>query len=159
MRPALAALPGRRRFVMRLFVLTCWPQVACYPANAGPSHPPPEVYELPIDFSGRWRGEVDGTAGTVQIDRLSDGKYYGNFRGNAGKRYILSLVQERVDLEQTDLELANVCAFTWIDGRGSEGRGWLLINREDTTITGTFGRGGSTSGMGVWTFVRDGVGR
>ncbi len=144
---------------MRLLVLACVPLAACNQANAGPSHPPPQVYEVPIDFSGRWRGEVDGAAGTFQIDRLSEGKYYGNFHAKGGKRYILSLVQERAQLDQTEPQLANVCSFTWIDGRGSEGNGWLLINREDTTITGTFGRGGSMSGMGVWTFVRDGVGR
>lgn len=144
---------------MRLVAIACCSAAGCGFVNAGPSHPPPEVYESPSDFSGRWRGEVDGAAGTLQVDRLSKGRYYGNFHAKGGKRYILSMVQEQAAEGEAEPELANVCAFTWIDGRGSEGSGWLLINREDTTITGTFGRGSATSGMGVWTFVREGVGR
>jgi len=128
---------------------------ACDPGSNEPPHPPPEVYDQPIDFSGQWGGEVDGVTGQLRVDRLSDGRYYANFRGTSRpERYILSMTQERADDQ-----LANVCSFTWQDGRGAVGAGWLLINREDTTLTGTFGRGGSMSGMGVWTFVRAGVGR
>lgn len=132
----------------------------CDPANDEPPHPPPEVYEDPSDFSGKWRGEVDGVGGTLRIDRLGEGRYYANFRGETRPdRYILSMTQTRAEVADGDSELANIASFTWQDGRGAVGGGWMLINRENTTITGTFGRGGAMSGMGVWTFVRGDVGR
>jgi len=145
---------------MRLLGLGCWAVAGCDPAGNEPPHPPPEAYESPSDFAGKWRGEVDGIAGQLRIDRLSEGRYYANFRGRERpERYILSMTQTRAEMGEGDMVLANVCSFTWQDGRGAVGTGWLVINREDTTITGTFGRGGSMSGMGVWTFVRAGVGR
>ncbi len=148
---------------MRLLGLGCWAVLGCDPSSTEPPHPPPEVYEQPSNFSGRWRGEVDGIAGTLSIDRLAEGRYYANFRSKERpERYILSMVQTRApmgDDSAPEEALANVCSFTWQDGRGAVGAGWLLINREDTTITGTFGRGGAMSGMGVWTFVRADAGR
>ena len=134
--------------------------VGCDPGNNEPPHPPPEVYEQPSDFSGSWRGEVDGIAGTLRIDRLGEGRYYANFRGaDRPERYILSMTQSRAEVSEGETALANISSFTWQDGRGAVGSGWMLINRENTTITGTFGRGGAMSGMGVWTFVRADVGR
>ncbi len=160
-RPALALHEGRRRFALRLFALAGSVAAAgCVGPGDEPPHPPPEAYEEPSDFSGGWQGEVDGIAGTLRIERLGEGRYYANFRGkDRPERYILSMTQKRADLEPGRAVLANVCSFTWQDGRGAVGSGWLLINREDTALTGTFGRGGSMSGMGVYTFVRDGVGR
>ncbi len=160
-RPGLAPHEGRRRFALRLLPLAGFAAVVgCLGANSEPPHPPPEAYEVPSDFSGGWRGEVDGIAGTLRIERLGEGRYYANFRGkDRPERYILSMTQKRADLGSGATALANVCTFTWQDGRGAVGSGWLLINREDTALTGTYGRGGSMSGMGVYTFVRDGVGR
>ncbi len=130
----------------------------CPMTQSGPPHPPPAAYERPSDFSGRWLGEVDGIGGSFRIDQLGDGRYYANFRGkDRPVRYILSMTQARADMGSGDPELANLCEFSWQDGRGGLGSGWLLINREDSTLTGTFGRGTSMSGMGVWTFVRDGA--
>ena len=165
MRPALAPFLGRRRFAAHLLRLGLrlglgWAAVGCDPGNNEPPHPPPEVYEAPSDFSGAWRGEVDGIAGSLRIDRLGEGRYYANFRGkDRPERYILSMTQTRAEVADGETALANVASFTWQDGRGAVGTGWMLINRENTTITGTFGRGGAMSGMGVWTFVRDDVGR
>ena len=156
-RPALAPLDGRRRFTLRLLGLAgCWAAAGgCDHSNSGPAHPAPEAYEHPSDFGGAWRGEVDGIAGQLRIDHLGHGRYYANFRGaTRPERYILSLTQLRAAMGEGETSPSNVCSFTWQDGRGAVGSGWLLINREDTTITGTFGRGGSMSGMGVWTFVR-----
>ncbi|MGH1347139.1 MAG: hypothetical protein ACRBN8_36595 [Nannocystales bacterium] len=161
-RPALAPLEGRRRFGLRLLGLAgCWAAAeGCDHAGSEPPHPPPEAYEKPSDFAGAWRGEVDGIAGQLRIDQLGQGRYYANFRGRKRpERYILSLTQSRAEMGEGETAPSNVCSFTWQDGRGAVGSGWLLINREDTTITGTFGRGGSMSGMGVWTFVRAGVRR
>lgn len=131
--------------------------LSCVTSPTGkPPHPPPEVYEQPINFSGSWRGEVAGVAGTLSVERLSDGRYYANFRARSlPERFILSMEQETAEVTVGEHELANLSKFTWQDGRGSRGRGWLLINREDTAITGSFGRGTSVSGMGMWTFVRE----
>lgn len=127
-------------------------------SGVGPArapHPPPEVYEEPSDFAGTWRGEIEGIGGELRIDQLGDGRYYANFRAHDRPvRYILSMTQTQAELSVGELQFANLCEFSWQDGRGSVGAGWLLINRESTTLTGTFGRGTSMSGMGVLTFVR-----
>ena len=52
------------------------------------------------------------------------------------------------------LQVTNQVLFTWQDGRGSLGNGWLLINREDTALTGEFGYDPDTIGAGSWTFIR-----
>ena len=49
---------------------------------------------------------------------------------------------------------ATVSTFTWQNGLGSRGKGWLLINREDTALTGSFGYGVATEGLGEWSFER-----
>ncbi|MEM6292892.1 MAG: hypothetical protein AAGA54_16575 [Myxococcota bacterium] len=152
---------ARRRLLQGVLGITGTTLLGCRSGGGpGSAYPQPEVYEDPSDFSGPWRGEVEGVSGKLRIDQLGGGRYYANFRGaDRPVRYILSLNQTRADMGGGALALANVCEFTWQDGRGAVGAGWLLINRENSTLTGTFGRGGSMSGMGVWTFVRGGRGR
>ena len=50
---------------------------------------------------------------------------------------------------------SNLVEFTWQDGHGDRGAGWLLVNREGSALTGTYGRGeGNTDGAGTWTFMK-----
>ena len=130
---------------------------ACPNHEGEATHPPPEVYGETTDFSGEWRGEVGDITGALRIESMGDNRYYANFRGeDRPVRYILSLDQIPGELAGDGTAPSNLCIFTWQDGRGGRGEGWLLINREHSALTGTFGRGEGTTGMGVWTFIKEG---
>jgi hypothetical protein len=123
-----------------------------------PEYPEAEVYVPPTPVHGQWRGEVDGVAGTLRVQDLEGSRYYGLFEaGGVGRRYVLNM--ERLPAAGPDGSPApsNLVRFTWQDGRGDRGDGWLLVNRDGSALTGSFGRGdGNTSGAGDWTFMRDG---
>ena len=130
---------------------------ACPNHEGEATHPPPEVYGETTDFSGEWRGEVGDITGMLKIEKMDANRYYANFRGaDRPVRYILSLDQIPGELAGDGTAPSNLCVFTWQDGRGGRGEGWLLINRERSALTGTFGRGEGTTGMGVWTFIKEG---
>jgi hypothetical protein len=130
---------------------------ACPNHEGEATHPPPEVYDVATDFSGEWRGEVADVTGTLKIEKMDERRYYANFRGvDRPVRYILSLDQMPAEIPGDGTAPSNLCLFTWQDGRGGRGEGWLLINRDRSALTGTFGRGDGTTGMGVWTFIKEG---
>jgi hypothetical protein len=130
---------------------------ACPNHEGEATHPPPEVYGETTDFSGEWRGEVGDITGMLKIEKMDANRYYANFRGaDRPVRYILSLDQIPGEVAGDGSAPSNLCVFTWQDGRGGRGEGWLLINREHSALTGTFGRGEGTTGMGVWTFIKEG---
>jgi hypothetical protein len=132
--------------------------IACPNHNGEATHPPPEVYGEETDFSGRWRGEAGDVTGKLAIEALGENQYYANFRGeDRPVRYIVSLEQVLADPPGSGTP-SNLALFTWQDGRGGRGHGWLLINRDQSALTGTFGRGDATTGLGVWTFIREGEG-
>lgn len=127
----------------------------CPGAPLEPTHPPAEAYGEPADFSGEWIGEIGDVEGTMRVDALAPGSYYGYFKGeDRPVRYIVSMKQLPDASNASGEATANLCTFTWQDGRGGQGSGWVLINREDSALTGTFGRGRESTGMGVWTFIR-----
>lgn len=129
---------------------------ACPNHEGEATHPPPEVYDEQTDFSGQWRGEVGDITGTLRIEKMDDNRYYANFRGvDRPVRYILSLDQMPAEIPGDGTAPSNLCLFTWQDGRGGRGEGWLLINRDRSALTGTFGRGNGTTGLGVWTFIKE----
>jgi hypothetical protein len=123
-----------------------------------PELPPAEVYVPPVAVHGQWRGEVAGVEGTLQVDDLAGPRYRGMFQASGiERRYVLNM--EQLDGPGPDGAAlpSNLVRFTWQDGRGDRGEGWLLVNREGSALTGSFGRGdGTTSGAGDWTFVRTG---
>jgi hypothetical protein len=85
----------------------------------------------------------------LKIDKLGPARYYGIYQvDGADLRYVMSLDQTVVD-DGGEQVPANRCTFTWQDGTGGRGTGWLLINREDSALTGEFGEG-----AGTWTFIR-----
>jgi hypothetical protein len=149
-------LPARR-IAAALVIASILGMTACPNGEGETTHPPPEAYGDATDFSGEWHGEVGDVNGELRIESLGDNHYYANFRGkDRPVRYILSLDQVPAPASGDGAAPSNLCRFTWQDGRGGRGAGWLLINRDLSALTGTFGRGDGDTGMGVWTFVREG---
>jgi hypothetical protein len=131
--------------------------IACPNHEGEATHPPPEVYGEPTSFAGDWHGEAGDVTGMLEIDEMGDNRYYANFRGkDRPVRYILDVQQVLGEAPGDGAGPSNLALFTWQDGRGGRGEGWLLINRDRTALTGTFGRGDGTTGMGVWTFIKEG---
>jgi len=116
------------------------------------SIPPAAAYETPSDFTGEWIGEVEGQVGTLTISSLGPGRYRGRYEGEDVKvDYVLLLEQDLVPLGSATIP-GNRAVFTWQDGEGGRGEGWLLINREDSALTGAFGERGLLERP--WTFIR-----
>jgi hypothetical protein len=116
------------------------------------SMPPAEAYETPSSFAGEWLGEVEGQVGTLTITPLGAGRYRGRYEGEDVEiDYVLLLEQDLVPVG-SDTIPGNRAVFTWQDGRGGRGEGWLLVNREDSALTGAFGERGLLERP--WTFIR-----
>lgn len=136
-----------------IFASLCACAVACTRAGTteAPTLPPADVYETAPDFSGTWRGEVREQEGTLRINAYDVGLYRGVYRAEGVKlEYVLKLEQS---MQGDPPRPTNRLTFTWQDGRGGLGTGWLLINRQGSALTGAFGEGGGHSG-GTWTFSR-----
>jgi hypothetical protein len=118
--------------------------------------PAAEAYDAPSSFVGTWLGEVDSLSGTLTLKDLGGGRMYGVFLAD-GEATTLSLSGNQATAAPAP-ELpehpANLLEFTWQDGRGGKGRGFLLVNREDTALTGSHGFDTAALGAGEWTFIR-----
>src|SRR5688572_24309784 len=143
----------RPSLLLRLAVLACIAKGCDGEGGTNPPMPPAEVFDEPSDFAGEWIGEVEATEGTLVITKLAPDKYRGIYEVEGMKlKYVLAMSQTMVDVAGTPTA-SNRVTFTWQDGRGGRGVGWLLINRERTALTGEFGEGAGHSGGG-WTFIR-----
>jgi len=119
------------------------------------NYPDPSVYERDPEFAGEWLGEVAGLSGELNIGELEPGKFFGSFKADDGSaEYVLLLEQSFVEQASGGRAPSNRMLFTWQDGRGGRGNGWLLINREDTALTGKFGYDSAVDGLGDWSFIR-----
>lgn len=128
---------------------------ACVEGTGHSSLPPGEAYGVPSNFEGEWMGEVAASSGTLRIDRLADGQYRGVYRAeDLPVMLVLAMEQPAAAAPDGRLGPSNLVSFTWQDGRGGRGKGWLLINREDSALMGAFGRGEDHSNGGEWTFIR-----
>jgi hypothetical protein len=120
--------------------------------------PQAEVYpEGPSDFSGMWVGESAGVFGTLTIDRLAADRYYAKFVSEDGlTRYVCNMRQvTATPAAGGAMSPGNLGVFSWQDGRGGRGQGWVLINRESSALSGEIRYGG----LAAWDFVRtDGQG-
>ena len=122
-----------------------------------PQFPEAVAFEITPDFTGEWYGEVGGMTGTLLLGDLNAGQLFGSFRSDGdATELVLLLDQVLLESESGGRVLGNRIDFTWQDGRGSRGQGWLMINREDTALTGESGQGERISGHGSWGFVRVG---
>ncbi len=124
--------------------------------DQAPELPSAEVFEPPVVVDGQWRGEVAGVQGILRVEDLAGVHFRGMFEASTlHRRYVLNLQQIEAPGPAGAPMPTNLLRFTWQDGRGDRGEGWLLVNREGSALTGSFGRGdGTTSGAGEWTFVR-----
>ena len=119
------------------------------------NYPPASVYEIEPEFAGEWVGDVDGLAGTLHMGRLDERSFFGSFvTHDQSTEYTLLIEHTYVTTDEGVEVPSNRVTFTWQDGLGSRGKGWLLINREDTALTGSFGYGVATEGLGDWSFER-----
>ena len=115
------------------------------------TYPPGETYGIEVSFLGEWLGEVAGIEGILRVTELSPTRYYGQFRADDGSMIHSWDMQPVLDGETQ----TNLVKIKWQDGGGDTGVGWLLINREDSALTGSLGRGESrTVGFGDVTFIR-----
>lgn len=104
--------------------------------------PPAESYDVPSNFAGVWVGEADGAAGTLEVEAVGESQYRGVYTGDDDDiEYTLTLEQDMVPAGETTIA-GNRATFHWQDDQGIEGEGWLLINREDSALTGAFGERG-----------------
>lgn len=125
------------------------------PSASLSNFPAASVYDVDPEFAGEWDGDVGGNPGTLMIGELDERTFFGSFvTKDHSTEYTLLLEHTYVDTEEGGEVPSNRMTFTWQDGLGSRGKGWLLINREDTALTGSFGYGVATTGLGDWSFER-----
>jgi hypothetical protein len=128
---------------------------ACLDREGHSTLPGAEVYPVPSNFEGEWMGEADESSGVLRILPLGGGRYRGIYRAEDQPiQLVLAMEQAMVAVAQGREEPSNLVSFTWQDGRGGRGKGWLLINREDSALIGAYGRGENHSNAGDWTFIR-----
>ena len=119
------------------------------------AYPPASVYEIDPEFSGEWTGDVDGLRGTLTIGSLDDRSFFGSFvTKDQSVEYTLLLEHTYIENDEDGEVASNRTTFTWQDGLGSRGKGWLLIDQRDMALTGSFGFGVATTGLGEWSFIR-----
>ncbi len=118
--------------------------LACRPneqVRVDPSAPVPEAYAKASDFAGEWVGESNTVLGALKVKPLGGGadgprRYYGQFTGDDGTtRFVINLQQPLVTVGAGAVA-GNLARFTWQDGRGGVGEGWVLINPEESALTG-----------------------
>lgn len=128
--------------------------MACRPdgETVDPSAPVAEAYAKPSDFAGEWVGESNAVLGSLKVKSLGGGdtgpkRYYGQFTGDDGTtRFVINLQQPLVTVGIVGIA-GNLARFTWQDGRGGSGDGWVLINPEDSALTGEIRVGNSGRAM------------
>lgn len=140
-----------------LLVLTLL--VAGCPHDQGGSeanYPEAVVYEGEPTFVGDWVGEVADAPGLLVLTPLGSEQIYGIFYADDESREYALIGQQRlVPTDGGARARSNLMVFDWQDGEGGRGRGWLLISRDEQAITGSFGFGTGTEGLGAWTLKRD----
>jgi len=118
-------------------------------------YPPADVYEIDPQFAGEWYGDVDGLRGSLIIGALGERTFYGSFVSEDEAREYTLLLEHTYVEDPNEGELpSNRVTFTWQDGLGSRGKGWLLIDQSDRALSGSFGFGVATRGLGKWSFIR-----
>lgn len=124
----------------RLLITAALALAACKTvgSDAGPSAPAAEAYDKASNFAGEWVGESDAMLGSLKVRTLGAARYYGQFTGDDGQtRYVINMQQSMATPSRGGEPIpGNLVQFTWQDGRGGRGEGWMLINPEDSALTG-----------------------
>lgn len=142
--------------VNRLLFTVALALVACKTPSGettDPTAPVAEAYDRGSDFAGAWVGESNGVLGLLEVRSLGPGRYYGKFTSDDNlTRFVVNMRQPLVAVRDAAAPLpGNLVQFTWQDGRGGKGQGWVLINPGDSALAGEIHAGGES---GPWTFVR-----
>lgn len=157
-----------RRYPFSVVLACLWLFLSCggrLPENVVPPTPPPELYDRPSDFSGTWLGESAGVMGTLTIKPLGQGRYYGSFiSDDAASSYVANMKQIFVEPKNgEEAQPSNLMTFSWRDGQTEDictetgcghGLGWVMINPEESALTGMIGYGQSNANGGSWSFIR-----
>ncbi len=122
--------------------------------SAGQVVPVAEAYPTPSEFRGRWLGESDDALGFLEIQALGDGRYYGRFSSDDQMRKYVANMTQVMATDGEERVPGNVLRFTWQDGRGGVGSGWLMVDEDSSALTGELVYGDSNR-SGVLAFVRD----
>lgn len=136
--------------VLWVAIATTGCRVGASGGGVDPSTPVAEAYAKASDFAGEWVGESNGVLGALAVKSLSmkdtvgPRRYYGKFVGDDGvTSFVINMQQPLVTVGEQGIA-GNLARFTWQDGRGGQGDGWVLINPEDSALTGEIrvGNGG-----------------
>jgi len=129
---------------------------ACTGLTGGPglALPVAEAYPTPSEFRGRWLGESDDSLGFLEIQELGGGRYYGRFSSDDRLRKYVANMTQIMAIDGEEQVPGNVLRFTWQDGRGGVGSGWLMVDEDSSALTGELVYGDSNR-SGVLAFVRD----
>lgn len=117
-------------------------------------YPDAEAYSTPPDFTGAWQGQVERKSGKLQVGQLRAGEYFGNFSAADGSLDIALYLEQSNATTATGASLpSNRLLFTWQDGNGERGHGWLKIDRGGRKLEGASGFGEAIEGF-TWSFTR-----
>ena len=122
--------------------------------GAGLVVPKAEAYPTPSEFRGRWLGESDDSLGFLEIQELGGGRYYGRFSSEDRLRKYVANMTQQMATDGEEQVPGNVLRFTWQDGRGGIGSGWLMVDEDSSALTGELVYGDSHR-SGALAFVRD----
>jgi hypothetical protein len=129
---------------------------ACTGMTGGTSLAVPlaEAYPTPSEFRGRWLGESDESLGFLEIQELGGGRYYGRFSSDDRLSTYVANMTQQMATDGDEKVPGNVLRFTWQDGRGGVGSGWLMVDEDSSALTGELVYGDSNR-SGALAFVRD----
>ena len=117
-------------------------------------YPEAKSFAEPPIFVGAWKGTLGDFRGELQIGELSPREYFGNFDVGDGRHDVALLMEQSIVQSSSGGALpSNRILFTWQNGMGERGRGYLLIDESSTRLRGASGEGGAIEGM-KWDFTR-----
>ncbi len=117
-------------------------------------YPEAEPYEAAAGFVGTWRGRVGEYEGQLRVGELSQGRYFGNFAAADGRLELALLMDQSLVTSDAGATLpSNRALFTWQDGAGNRGHGWLKIASKGDALSGSSGELESIDGW-AWQLSR-----
>lgn len=103
-------------------------------------YPNAEAFAQAPEFEGTWRGKIDRYQGELRIGELSPHRFFGNFSSDHGG-IDLALLMDQSSVQTlggTSMD-SNRLLFTWQDGEGARGHGWMKINERGELLLGESG--------------------
>lgn len=144
------------RMLARVFALTAALALVGCDREGGTSavYPPAEAYDRAPQFVGTWRGQVGELSGELRIGELGPRRYFANFTSDNRRLELALLLDQSLAEAEGGASLpSNRLLFTWQDGEGSRGHGWLKITLAGDRLAGSSGPLESIDGTS-WNFER-----